>query len=128
MLFTHVAPLALLTDAGFDWGRSRPLLVGQHHSPFDSIEEDAVLEERIVRLFTHVDGFVALTEDAARFGQVLPVPCYALPNPARAAPDGTPLDPEDGHGRPRTAVALARLSQVKAPGPDDRAFARDRAG
>jgi glycosyltransferase involved in cell wall biosynthesis len=125
VLFTHVAPLALLMEAGFGWGRSRPLLVGQHHSPFDSIEEDAVLGERIVRLFAHVDGFVALTEeDAARFGQVLPVPCYALPNPARAAPDGTPRDPEDGHGRPRTAVALARLSQVKRLDLMIRAFAR----
>ena len=104
VLFTHVAPLALLMDAGFNWGRSRPVLVGQHHSPFDSIEEDPVLGERIVRLFSHVDGFVALTpEDAAHFGQVLPVPCYALPNPARAAPDGTPRGPggaTGGHGPP----------------------------
>lgn len=125
VLFTHVAPLALLMDAGFTWGGSRPVLVGQHHSPFVSVEDDPVLGETIVREFSHVDAFVALApEDAAHFGRILPVPCYALPNPASSAPAGTSERPRRSDGRPRTAVALARLAHEKQLDLMIRAFAR----
>ena len=125
VLFTHVAPLALLMEAGFGWGRSRPLLVGQHHSPFDSIEEDAVLGEDRAPV-RHVDGFVALTkEDAA----LRPGPPGAL-RAAEPCPGGAgrhASGPGQWAGRPR----MARLSPVcrRSSALDlmIRAFARDRA-
>lgn len=124
VLFTHVAPLALLTGSGFSWGPARPLLIGQHHSPFDSIEDDPSLGELMVREFSRVDAFVALTpQDADRFAKVVPVPCHAVPNPVRARPRGADEERVDA-ARPPVAVALARLSHEKRLDVMIRAFAR----
>ena len=125
VLFTHVTPLAVLHESGFTWAPSGPLVIGQHHAPFVSVEEDPALGRRIAREFAGVDVFVALTDDdAARFAEVLPVPCYALPNPARPLSAVEEAAIDHGGARPRTAVALARLSPVKQLDLMIRAFVR----
>jgi glycosyltransferase involved in cell wall biosynthesis len=125
VLFTHVTPLAVLHESGFTWAPTGPLVIGQHHAPFVSVEEDPGLGRRIAREFAGVDAFVALTgDDATRFAEVLRVPCYALPNPARPLSAVEEAAIDHGGARPRTAVALARLSPVKQLDLMIRAFVR----
>ena len=78
-------------------GGGPPLLIGQEHSPFVGLAEEPPLRGLIVRDFAHVDAFTALSSaDAEEFAAILPVPCFALPNPVSltevngaGAPDAT---------------------------------------
>jgi glycosyltransferase involved in cell wall biosynthesis len=119
MVFTHVTGLSLLRETGFEWSTDRPLLVGQYHSPYASVDEDPELRAGLLREYATVDVVAALSAaDAASFAEVLPVPCVAMPNP-------TSLDDADttAGAKEPLAVALARYSKEKQLDLMIRAFA-----
>ncbi len=119
IVFTHVTGLSLLRETGFAWPADRPLLVGQYHSPYVSLDDDTGLRDSMVREYAAVDVFTALSaSDAERFAEILPVPCVALPNPVSLT------DVDDVTGQRETlAVALARYSGEKQLDLMVRAFA-----
>lgn len=94
--------------------RVRPLMIGQFHSSFDSIDTyDIDVLARVREAFSAVDGFVALNpEDARRFAPNLRVPSVGIPNPLR---EGTPVGGADlsHRGRSRRVVALVRYAPEK---------------
>lgn len=110
IVFTHVKGRIVLDSHGWTGPQpGGPIVIGQHHSQFISLEAEPWLREAIPRWFADVDAFVALSEgDAQDFGSILPVDCYAIPNPA--APLPAPAAPWP---RPPVAVALARYSPEK---------------
>lgn len=112
VVFTHVAGLALLDEAGHRWRPDRPLLIGQEHSPFIGLPEEPPLRGLIVRHFAHVDAFTALSRaDAQEFAAILPVPCFALPNPVSlTGVDGPSALEATGD---RVAVSLGRYVDEK---------------
>lgn len=109
IVLTHVRVKQVLDASGWVRPPDGPLLVGQHHSQFETIDlyADAWMRPAMVAHFGDLDVFTALTEsDARRFAEILPVPCVAIGNPAPPAPVSvTP--------RERLAVALARYSLEK---------------
>jgi glycosyltransferase involved in cell wall biosynthesis len=114
VVFTHVAGLALLQEAGLHWPPDRPVLIGQEHSPFIGMAEEPALRGLIERHFADVDGFTALSNaDAKEFAAILPVPCFALPNPVSltGVDAGSALE-ASGHPD-RVAVSLGRYVDEK---------------
>lgn len=109
IVLTHVRVKQTLDASGWVRPTDGPLLVGQHHSQFETIDlyADAWMRPAMVAHFGDLDVFTALTQsDARRFAEILPVPCVAIGNPAPPAPPSeTP--------RERLAVALARYSLEK---------------
>lgn len=123
VVFTHVAGLALLREAGFRWPVDRPLLVGQEHSPFVGLAEQPPLRGLITHYFAEVDAFTALsTADALEFRTILPVPCFALPNPVSLTISADEGGPTIGGGE-RVAVSLGRFVEEKQLDVMIRAFA-----
>ncbi|MBW8172877.1 glycosyltransferase [Ornithinimicrobium sp. Arc0846-15] len=121
VVFTHVLPLRLLTGAGFRWRGDRPLIFGQHHSPFSSVEDDESMRSALVEEFSNVDTFIALTEtDTRRFSSILPTKCETIPNPVMDLKESTLMEYKSEF---RLAVALARLSGEKQLALMIRAFA-----
>jgi len=108
LVFTHVSAKVVVDDTGWSRKGEGPLMIGQHHSQFESIDLEPWLRGAMTRHFQNLDAFVALTEDDARkFQQVLAPPCRFIPNPIEP-PRVPPRDP-----RP-VAVAISRLSGEKA--------------
>jgi glycosyltransferase involved in cell wall biosynthesis len=130
VVFTHVLGLALLRESGFEWPDDRPLLIGQHHSPFVDLDEEPHTRDLIARDFGDVDAFTALsTADAEEFATILPVPCFGLPNPISLSVEPSPgqgagePSNEKAGARQRVAVSLARYSPDKRLDIMIRAFA-----
>lgn len=133
VVFTHVLGLSLLREGGFEWPPGRPLLIGQHHSPFVDLEEEPHIRDLIARHFAHMDAFTALSVvDAQEFATILPVPCFALPNPvslsdvgpSRNEAVGETEDVAGGRKGDAVAVSLARYAPDKRLDLMIRAFAR----
>lgn len=114
VIFTHPLGKIAAEDAGWRREAGGPVLIGQHHSQFRSLEDETWLAEAIPRYFSDVDAFVALTEDdAEQFAQILPVPCFGIGNPMSHPPEAAPQTPQVSASHAPTAVALARFSQEK---------------
>ncbi|MBS1699353.1 MAG: glycosyltransferase [Actinobacteria bacterium] len=110
IIFTHAVAKLMLDETGFVSEESKAMLIGQHHSSFESLNQEPGLRDQILRAFGDIDAFTALSvEDAAEFATLLNVPCYGVDNVAArsAAPAA------GAGGRARTAVALVRLSHEK---------------
>ncbi|WP_210502959.1 glycosyltransferase [Nocardioides xinjiangensis] len=108
LVFSHVSTKIAADETGWKRDGSGPLLVGQHHSQFESIDLEPWLRGAIADHFQDLDVFMALTEaDAARFQEMLRPRCVAMPNP---------VEPSEVAPRTRrpTAVAISRLSGEKA--------------
>lgn len=112
LVFTHVRTKTVLESLGFKPHCKGSRLVGQHHSPFISIEEDTSLREEMVESFSDVNYFTALSvEDAQKFSDLLKVPSYSIPNPR---PNLSHTDEtKDWSQREKKAVILARFSEEK---------------
>lgn len=108
LVFTHVSAKIAADRSGWVPRPDGPLLVGQHHSQFESIDLESWLRGAITRHFQDLDVFMALTEqDAAQFQAILDPACHAMPNPVEP-PVTAPRD------RQQLAVAISRLSGEKA--------------
>lgn len=108
LVFTHVSAKIAADRSGWTRGPHGPLVVGQHHSQFDSIDLEAWLRPAIVTHFQDLDVFLALTEDdAAQFQEILRPRCLAIPNPV----EPSTVTPRE---RRPLAVAISRLSREKA--------------
>lgn len=119
VVFTHVKAKQFLDSTGYSRASDGPLLIGQHHSQFESLDDETWLRRALPTHFSDVDAFTTLTEeDAAKFSALLPVPCYGVGNPLPAGWGTTPPMP-----RRRKAVALARFSHEKQLDLMVRAFA-----
>lgn len=108
LVFTHVSAKIAADASGWRRTASGPLLVGQHHSQFESIDLEPWLRPAVTTHFQDLDVFLALTaDDASRFQEILRPPCRVLPNP---------VHPSTVRPRPRRplAVAISRLSGEKA--------------
>lgn len=113
MIFTHPLGRIAAADAGWRRPTNGPVLIGQHHSQFRSLEDETWLAEAIPRYFSDVDAFVALTDDdAEQFAQILPVPCFGIGNPVPPPPEPTSKSVDAPKPTP-AAVALARFSREK---------------
>lgn len=107
IIFMHVSCKVVLDESGWRRRESGPLLIGQHHSQFESLLDEPWLRSALHNHFADVDAFVALTApDASAFTQVLDVPCVAIGNPTDGAPPLT-------SGHPPIAVSVSRLSHEK---------------
>lgn len=109
VIFTHVMGKALLDEAGYKRPlEGAPLLIGQHHSSFESLKDEPSLTAALPLHFSGCDAFVALTErDAALFRPLVGVPSVAIPNPASNALPGM------RDALAQRAIALARFSHEK---------------
>lgn len=111
IVFTHVSPMALLSEAGFDATRCDALFVGQHHSSFASAQMEPRLTEALQRHFANFSCFTALSAtDAKLFGELIDAPTWAIPNPTPSIPV---LHHRELTARRKRAVALARYSAEK---------------
>lgn len=118
VVFTHVSTKIAADGAGWRPDDHGPILVGQHHSQFDSIDHEPWLRGAIEAHFGDLDAFTALTvEDASRFGELLSVSCFAVANPISPPPFKQVA-------RQALAVTLARLSGEKQLDIMIRCFAR----
>lgn len=107
VIFTHVMGKQILDESGYERPAGGPLLFGQHHSSFASLDDEPWLRDALPRHFASCDAFVALSpSDADDFARLLPVPCVSIANPASPARGDS--DPEA-----HRAVALVRLSHEK---------------
>lgn len=107
LVFTHVAAKVAVDESGYRRGDDGPVLVGQHHSQFESIDLEAWLRGAITRHFQDLDLFLALTEDDARkFRDILGPPCHTVPNPV-------PPSTVEPRARRPVAVSVGRLSPEK---------------
>jgi glycosyltransferase involved in cell wall biosynthesis len=108
LVFTHVSAKIAADRSGWERGPHGPLIVGQHHSQFESIDLESWLRDAIIDHFQDLDLFMALTEeDAERFQEILRPPCRAMPNlvvPSVISP----------RHKQSLAVAISRLSHEKA--------------
>lgn len=112
VVFTHVVPLTVLLESGVVWRRERPVLVGQHHSAFSSLDDEPRLRDQMRRDLVGLDGFVALsTQDAQQFARLLDLTCYAVPNPTSL--EGCDASVARAARAPALAVAIARYSPEK---------------
>lgn len=108
LVFTHVSVKMVADQSGWKRRHRGPVLVGQHHSQFESIDLESWLRDAITSHFQDLDVFLALTEDdAARFQTIVGPPCRSVPNP---------VEPSEVAPRERQslAVAISRLSGEKA--------------
>lgn len=118
VVFTHVKTKQFLDATGYIPQPDGPLLIGQHHSQFESLEDETWLRDALPAHFRDVDAFTTLTdEDARRFAALLPVPCFGVGNPLPAGWDAPAA------ARGKTAVALARFTHEKQLDLMVRAFA-----
>lgn len=112
VVFTHVLAKKIVDESGFQRRREGPLLIGQHHSSFDSIHHEPWLSAAIPKYFAEVDGFTVLsTGDAKSFSEVLSAPCYRIPNFANVE-IGSRSHAEAEPSR-NVVVAFARFSPEK---------------
>ncbi|WP_294979904.1 glycosyltransferase [uncultured Microbacterium sp.] len=119
-IFTHAMAKLTLDETGFLAERSPAVFIGQHHSAFESLGQEPGLRDRILRAFSDVDAFTALSEeDASKFAALLNAPCFGVDNIAGPAERFTAGLQE----RTRTVIALVRLSHEKQVDVMIRAFA-----
>ncbi|MFE8935599.1 glycosyltransferase [Micrococcus luteus] len=112
IIFTHVSALEELQCLGFDPQASAALLVGQHHSSYSTVDDEAAPGKSIERCFVVLHGMTALShEDASLFEARLGIPVRALPNPAAGVPPEDELVPWSV--RPQRLIVLARFSSEK---------------
>lgn len=112
LVFTHVRTKTVLESLGLNPKQNGSTVVGQHHSPFISVEEDISLKREIIDTFSDLHYFTALsTADAREFGALINVPSYGIPNPR---PEITHQEEvKDWKEREKKAVILARFSEEK---------------
>ena len=119
VVFTHVLAKRALDATGWSRNPRGPLLIGQHHSQFASLDHETWLRDAMQAHFADVDAFVALTaEDAEQFQTFLAPPCVGIPNPIDPSPTGPRA------ARENLVVALARLEPEKQLDAMIRIFAR----
>ncbi|WP_161971973.1 glycosyltransferase [Acidipropionibacterium jensenii] len=119
VVFSHVKTKTFLDSTGYLPRADGPLLIGQHHSQFESLVDEPSLREALPLHFGDIDAFTTLTdEDAHKFEHLIPAPCFGVANPLQAG--WTP----SFASRPNKAVALARFSHEKQLDLMVRAFAR----
>jgi len=108
LVFTHVSAKIAADRSGWQRGPHGPLIVGQHHSQFESIDLESWLRGAIIDHFQDLDLFMALTEDdAERFQEILRPSCIAMSNLVQPSA----ISPRD---KQSIAVAISRLSHEKA--------------
>ncbi len=118
VIFTHVKTKAVLRESGYRRRPGGPVLIGQHHSTFASLDHETWLREAIPAEYDDLDVFTALTDrDAEDFQRLLAVPCFGIGNPL-------PAGIQPGDDRPPVAVAFARFSAEKQLDVMIRAFAQ----
>lgn len=107
LVITHVMAAAILDESGWKPQANGPLLIGQHHSQFESLNEEPHLAGQMSQHFQSLDAFTALTApDAQKFESLIPAPCFGIGNPISKA---TLRSRHDRH----EAIALARFSGEK---------------
>lgn len=112
LIFTHVRPYSIAKDYGFSPQQSPSIIIGQHHSPYISVEEDHSLQKEMVNSFTDIDFFTALSqEDANKFSKLLGINSIGIPNPKPAIPES--IEIKEISNRTKKAVILARFSDEK---------------
>lgn len=112
LIFTHVRTKTVLESLGFSPKRNGSTCVGQHHSPFISVEEDDSLKREIINNFSDLHFFTALSDaDAKEFSKLINVPSYGIPNPRPEIPHQ--MEIKDWKDREKKAVILARFSEEK---------------
>lgn len=118
VIFTHVKAKQFLDSTGYSPRAEGPLLIGQHHSQFESLDDETWLRDALPAHFSDVDAFTTLTEeDARKFADLIPVPCFGVGNPLPAGWG------RDTVSRRKVAVALARFTGEKQLDLMVRAFA-----
>lgn len=117
LVFTHVSAKIAADRTGWKRTPAGPIVVGQHHSQFESIDLEEWLRGAIEEHFQDIDVFLALTEpDAVKFQQLLTPPCRVMPNPV-------PVPHVARRAARPEAVAISRLSGEKAIDAMARCFA-----
>lgn len=82
IVFADVAAKAEADRAGFHRRPGGPVVVGQHHSSFASLDRMASVRAMMDAHYRDLDALVLLTrEDAEGFGRLLGVETTAIPNP-----------------------------------------------
>lgn len=111
IVFTHVLAKRAVDESGWrPRSGNRPLLVGQHHSQFESIDIESWLRPAMMEHYGDLDALTALTrEDADKFAGLLSVPCHGIGNPVATAGAHVTV----AQAREPVAVALARFSAEK---------------
>lgn len=110
VIFTDVTAKRALDDLGVSSRVVAPQ-VGQHHSSFQNLEIDSGVASAVKRGFRSVDAFTALSrDDAERFGRLLGVPSFAVPN--MISPREPAIEPLP-RGSSTSVIALGRLSSEK---------------
>lgn len=108
VVFTHVKTKQFLDTTGYSPRAEGPLLIGQHHSQFESLDDETWLRNALPAHFSDVDAFTTLTEeDARKFAGLVPVPCFGVGNPLPAGWGRNAVP------RRKVAVALARFTHEK---------------
>lgn len=112
IIVTHATARRVLRESGFRRREGGALVVGQHHSAFESVKHEAGLCVAIREEFAGDDAFIALSEhDAQRFATLVGIPTFAIPNMTSfgsASPSRSPASPVT-----HRAVALARFAPEK---------------
>lgn len=109
VLVTSVQCGMELVAAGFRRRADGAVMLGQHHSSFESLAMQQAFGRHLPVAFRNMDAFVALTEDdARRFAELVPIPCYGIQNPISGARGASS---SGGHGK--VAVSLARYDSLK---------------
>ncbi|WP_167853942.1 glycosyltransferase [Acidipropionibacterium timonense] len=117
IVYTHVLAKRFADEAGVAHRQGKALVIGQHHSQFESIDFEPGLADLIMTHYQDVDAFTALTtEDADEFRSLVRAPCLAAPNPY-SAPASHPAP------RSNVMVTVSRLSAEKQIDLVVRAFA-----
>lgn len=112
LIFTHVRPYSIAKDYGFSPRQSPSIIIGQHHSPYISVEEDRSLQNEMINSFTDIDFFTALSqEDANKFNKLLGINSIGVPNPKPAIPASILIT--EISSRAKKAVILSRFSGEK---------------
>lgn len=112
LIFTHVRTKTVLESLGFSPKRNGSTCVGQHHSPFISVEEDDSLKREIIDNFSDLHFFTALSDaDAKEFAKIINVPYFGIPNPRPEI--SHQIEIKDWKDREKKAVILARFSEEK---------------
>lgn len=105
----------LLLEAGVRATADGPVLIGQFHSSFESLEFGAPeVPRRLKETFEEFDCLVTLTQaDSIAFSRLLELPCRAIPNPARSAVAERVAALDRGRSSSARVVALARYAPEK---------------
>lgn len=107
VIFTHASTKFILDESGYKRNENGPIFIAQHHSSFESLDDEPSLRINLPTAFNDCDFFLALTEiDSNKFSKILSIPTGSIPNPSgKISAQG---DPESGR-----CVALARFSHEK---------------